>query len=81
MYRHYDKLWKQSLGSYREMSIAMFEDEALRKFLNQPGIDAEPKCGKKAKPPVENFAREWLELFQVTCNESRCFCVFSAVWR
>ena len=59
MSQQYHSIFKLSMGSYRDLSIAMFRDMALRKSLDQL---QEVPCGQA---PIENFAREWFERFTV----------------
>eukprot|EP00392_Amoebophrya_sp_AT5.2_P007706 g7721.t1 len=57
--KQYLNVWQYALGNYRKLALAMFNDGALRKSLDQLVI---PDCGVA---PIENFAREWFERFTV----------------
>jgi uncharacterized protein (DUF1501 family) len=59
MWKQYKVIWEGSLGNYRRLALQMFNDEALRKSLDQL---QEVECGTA---PIENFAREWFERFTV----------------
>lgn len=59
IYKQFHKVWTHSLGNYRQLAYEMFNDDALRKSLDQL---QEVPCGFA---PIENFGREWFERFTV----------------
>lgn len=64
MHVYYEKCAKYSDTSFRELAKVMFRDVAVRQSLNQDKSRSTDRCVSWDKP-VENYAREFLEVFSV----------------